>query len=673
MRILWILMAVALAPPAQSQLPFVYTFGGTGRRVALVDARVAVAPPAVTIRLLDAPYNTSEAYTIYRRPYNGTGADWTLVGTAAPTATAWTDTGVAVGDVWEYQVRRATGAGDAIGYVAVGVDLDQTLPRGRMILLVDETVAGPLAPEIARLRRDLVADGWTVDVRTGPRGTGWATDARVLQTKAIVQAAYDAAPAGDRPTHLFLLGHLPVARAGQGAVAPDEHDENKGARGADTYYADLDGLWTDTATYDVPGIDPLAVNLPGDLKWDQDVIPSELELAFGRVDFADLTSAGADEITLLRRYLDRLHAYRTVAPGWDMGRRAAFHVGYDNSNDGSYRSLPTLATADSVVSYSGGLPYPEWVRQNGPFQVFMQNIEVPDIGLWQSVGMDATVFSSDQSYWGYWDRDEAGPYGLIRSLLAQDTRVLAMLYTTAATNLFHQVGVGETVGWSIKRIMDHNADNQLYEKPEQPWDNPPFWNRTLFQFHGDPTLRLHQVAPASSATASRAGGAVALDWTASPDPAVLGYHVYRAAAEDGPYERITGASVAGEAFADAAPPSSPTWYMVRAVRRETTGSGTFLNPSLGVTASVGAATGAEGAPARVAARVYPNPAADRLTVAVAVPARVTLTDVVGRVVLRAHVAAGAAALDISALAPGVYALRVEAGGDASIERIVVAR
>ncbi len=67
-----------------------------------------------------------------------------------------------------------------------------------------------------------------------------------------------------------------MPRSGSTSVtAPDEHDQNKGARGCDGYYADIDGIYTDTNTYNPGGLEtPLAINLPGDYKWDQDFFPS---------------------------------------------------------------------------------------------------------------------------------------------------------------------------------------------------------------------------------------------------------------------------------------------------------------------------------------------------------------------------------------------------------------
>ena len=33
--------------------------------------------------------------------------------------------------------------------------------------------------------------------------------------------------------------------------------------------------------------------------------------------------------------------------------------------------------------------------------MYMQNVQAPQIGEWDQYGMDAAIYSSDQSYWGF--------------------------------------------------------------------------------------------------------------------------------------------------------------------------------------------------------------------------------------------------------------------------------
>ena len=95
---------------------------------------------------------------------------------------------------------------------------------------------------------------------------------------------------------------------------------------------------------------------------------------------------------------------------------------------------------------------------------------------------------------------------------------------------------------------------------------------------GDPTLRLHTVAPVNGLTGSLSGGQTVLAWQPSPD-ANAGYHVYRAPSISGPFQRLTDRPLASTTYAD---PALGMVYMVRSVRKEVSPSGSYLNASQGV-------------------------------------------------------------------------------------------
>ena len=551
----------------------------------MADAVVTLSPPSVTIHFLDAAANTTQTTNVYRRHLYGTGADWNLVasGLAAETA-SWTDNNVALGDVWEYQVKRLHGVSFSTGYIAATVGYDQTNYRGRMILLVADNIVSGLPAKYAELKKDLTGDGWYVQELVVAKATDWDAADKVITIRSMVQNIYNNAPVNDKPKQLFILGHVPLPRAGLNGQTPDDHIQNAGARGADTYYADVDGNFTDVSTYNPGGLSsPYAVNLPGDYKWDQENIPSELEMAFGRIDFTDIASYSGTELGFTDQYLTRLHHYKQVDAGFNMGTKTGFYLGYDNSNDGSYRSLPAISGANNVYQNTSALPHPQWVQQNGPFSVYMQNRFAPQTGEWDTYGMNAAVYTSDQSYWGFGDVPEGNQYSKIRSILCANSKCVMIIWTTMAINIFHQTGAGESIGMACKQIMDHNATNQKLEKPSSPFDTPAFWNRTQFELYGDPTIRLQQVVPASSPQiASGAGNSIVLQWTASPDNNITGYHIYKSSSEFGQFNKISGTTpVVATTFTDN-DPHAGEWYMIRAVKQQTTGSGIFFNPAQGI-------------------------------------------------------------------------------------------
>lgn len=666
---------------AVSAQHYTFNFNNYGRRVCLVESVVDLNAPSVTLRFLDAASNTSNATTVYRRPLYGNGSDWVQVANNLPAGTTqWVDNNVQSGEVWEYQVKRAASwtynaqSYDATGYTVGSLLKDNSTYQGQLILLVAENISTGLPAKVNRLKKELTGDGWFVNELVVPKANGWNSGDTVVGIRSQVATIYNNAPAGDKPQMLFILGHVPLPRSGSSAVtAPDGHDENKGARGCDGYYADIDGVYTDLNTFNPGGLQTsLAINLPGDFKWDQDFYPSELEMAFGRVDFADLTTPSLSEIQLTERYLDRLSSYKNVASGWDMGSKSGFYIGYDNSVDGSFRTLPGISKAANVYQNTVGGPHPQWVQNNGPFKVYMQNQSFPELGEWETYGMNATVYSSDQSYWGFNDESQSFYYGRIRGLLAENTKCLVTLWATTALNMFHQACSGDPLGKAVREVMNHTPANQKIEKPQQNWDNADWWGRTHLAYNGDPTIRLYQLEPASDLTIANVNNAAVLSWTASPDPNVSGYHVYKSVAEFGKFDRVTSTPVNTLNFTDT-DYHYGDWYMVRAIETEESGCGKFINPSLGIFVQGNLDLGLNEQDFSRQLAVYPNPSNGEVTVKaefqmewvhiLAADGRlITAFDQVNQHVLE---------LDLSGLHSGIYFIQTKNGKEPVTKKLIL--
>ncbi len=569
---------------------FSSNYNNYGQRVCLVETTINIVTPSVTINFLDAASNANNVTSIYRRPLNNN--TWVLQVSNLPAGTtSWTDNNVAIGDALEYQVRRTSSYTfngtnyDAIGYTCAALLYDQSNYKGQMILLVAQSLVNNTSTKITRLKKDLTADGWFVNEIVVADATSWDSGNEVVSIKNQITNIYNNAPVSDKPKALFILGHVPLPRSGSANVTtPDEHEENAGARGADSYYADVNGVWTDVATFSPAGlITPLATNLPNDFKLDQDFLPSDVEIAYGRVDFKDLTDISNTELFLTEQYLDRLHNYKTVATGFFMGSKSVFDFGYDNSNDQSLRCLPNISGINNVYESATSSQYNgTYLNANGPFAINMQNSGVPEITDWQTNGMPATIFTSDQSYWGFGDVPQNNSiYSRIRSLLAVNTKCLITLWTTTAANQFHQLAIGESFGESLRQVINYNTSNNRLERPFQQYDTPDWLNRTHMTMYGDPTLRIYQVYPASNLSINNVGNTAQLTWNPSTDANLIGYHIYKSTTEFGKYIRLTNAPITNTSYSDATFLSG-NWYMVRAIRYQTTGSGTFINASAGI-------------------------------------------------------------------------------------------
>ena len=485
-----------------------------------------------------------------------------------------------------------------------------------MILLVAQDIPTNLATKYFSLKKELTNEGWFVNELVVPKATSWDSGNQVVTIKTQIQNIYNGSPAADKPKVLFILGHVPMPRCGSAnVVAPDDHSQNAGARGCDGYYADIDGVYTDTATFNPGGLTtPLAINQPNDFKWDQDYFPSNLEMAFGRIDFADITDVTTSEMGLIENYLDRLSNYRNVNTGFDMGDKSAFYFGYNNSNDASYRTLLNISKPENVYQKTDASNHNQWVQNNGPFKVYMQNVLVPSISDWQTYGMNATVYSSDQSYWGFGDVPQpSGVFSRIRALLGVDSKCVVALWTTTSIGLFHQACNGQSIGQALLHTMNHNTTNQHLEKPQQQYDTEAWWNRTYFEIWGDPTISLYQVKPVNNLTLTNVSGNPVLHWSTSTDIGVLGYHIYESTTELGIYQRISTAPITTTNYT--LPNYTPNhWYMVKAIKIMESGCGRFLQASIGKSIQVDLGLSTAYFQDTASLIVFPNPLTDFLTI-----------------------------------------------------------
>jgi hypothetical protein len=165
------------------------------------------------------------------------------------------------------------------------------------------------------------------------------------------------------------------------------------------------------------------------------------------------------------------------------------------------------------------------------------------------------------------------------------------------------MALGAPIGFST-RLTQNNGDAGLYQNQ---------LNNGAGQIHialmGDPTLRMHIVAPPQDLALSTNGPNPRLTWKQSAE-SVLGYHVYSSQFPNGPFVRLTSAPVSATDYTDVALSLSRN-YMVRAVMLETSGSGTYYNLSQGtflhpstVAAPVGPLLGGTDGSDRVSHQAY---------------------------------------------------------------------
>jgi len=292
----------------------------------------------------------------------------------------------------------------------------------------------------------------------------------------------------------------------------------------------------------------------------------------GRVDLAQMPAFGKTEAELLRRYLDKDHAFRHGQ--LDAGRRglvcdkfgdfrgeAFVSSGWRNFaplvGDGQVRAADWFAGlgADSYLVAQGS--------GAGGYQSCAGVGSTADFVAKPTKAVFTLLFGS---YFGDWDSRD----NLLRAPLASESHGLVAIWAGRPHWYLHPMALGETIGYCARLTQNNRG---LYAP------TGTFAGGVHIALMGDPTLRLHVVAPPSALTGSADGPKTSLSWSASTD-AGAAYVVYRAADPKGPFERLTEAPLRETRYSS--PAGKGGVYMVRAVKLETGASGSYWNASQGI-------------------------------------------------------------------------------------------
>ena len=591
-----------LAVAATTLAPFaVRAVENTWDNAVRASSSVQASPARITLTWPQDTNGTPSSYTVYRKAPGA--SSWGSGTSLSGSSTSYVDTNVTPGTAYEYRIVKAAGGYTGYGYIQTGINVPLVESRGKVVLLVDNTHATALATELTRLQQDLVGDGWTV-LRHDVSRT-----ASVTSIKNLIKSDYEADPANVKS--VFLFGRIPVPYSGD--LYPDGHSDHRGAWPADAFYGDMDGNWTDSSTSFTqsentnPAERTRLTNRPGDGKFDQSTLPSAVELQIGRVDLSnmpgsDWTGGPANfpsEVELLRQYLNKDHKFRhrITNPqrraivgdyfGWRNGEAfsssaygafAAF-FGADNTrnlnvvhNDTRGVWVPELAANDYLWAFGAGAGSYTTIAGLGNGANY-NNATTPEI---VENNLKATFNLVFGSWLGDWDSQD----NFMRGILATRDYGLTAAWSGRPHWFTHPMGLGETIGYTARLTQNNTGlyQNQIDSSA----------NRIHVALMGDPTLRMHPVAPVRSLNGSRNGATASLSWQASTD-SVLGYHVYRASSALGAYTRLTSSLVTGTSFTDNNSVSG-SHYMVRAVKLESTPSGSYQNASQGLFWSSGTDT-----------------------------------------------------------------------------------
>jgi hypothetical protein len=619
-------------------------------------ASTQTSPPQITLQWKKLTGATS--YIISRKAKTAT--TWSNLATAPASDSTYTDASVIVDSAYEYMVTN-TGGVTATGYIYAGIKAPAIHTRGTMILLVDLTFRDSCKSQIATLMNDLRGDGWAVIRHDISRS------ASVVSVRNTIIADYTSRP---NVNGLLLLGHIPVPYSGD--LNPDGHPDHLGAWATDAYYADVDGTWTDFSVNDTLASRLQNRNKPGDGKFDQTVIPSNVELQTGRIDFANMPAITKTEFQLMRAYLNKAHTYKIDSlpvsrKGLVDDNFGAFSGEAFAAN--AYRMFPTLVGTsnivvadyetllkDSAYQWSYGCGGGSYTSAGGIGNTVDFNTNAVK-------GIFSMMFGS---YFGDFDASN----NFLRAPLCAQEPALTNCWAGRPNWFMHHMALGEPIGYTA--LLTQN-NSYLYT----PVNYGGSWVHVALM--GDPSLRTNYVKQVTGVVVTPVANAGAnISWNGSPEPQVIGYYVYRSDSAWGTYAKISPL-ITATGYTDKVGTNGKKFYQVRPVKLQQTPSGSYYNLGLGTMVDSALVTFPAAVPAFTAVRevaVFPNPASTRLNAVVdgtsPCSATFTLMNATGAVLstqtMALHTGENTFSWDVSSYPAGLYTLAVRTANGVIVKK-----
>ncbi len=452
------------------------------------------------------------------------------------------------------------------GFIYAGIELPAIEDRGKILLLVENSLTTPLATEIEELKMDYIKDGWRV-IEQAVDATDNPTDVRTM-----IQDLY---ATESELKSVFILGHVPIAYSGD--IFPDTHFELRGAYPADCFYGEMDGTWTDQTVNNTTANFNIYHNVVGDGRFDQSVIPTgEVELAVGRVDFFDMPSFGSSNQDLIQQYLQKNHSFKMRE--FQPVRRALIDNNFNQSfaapAASGFRNFSTMFGADSIfnLDYFSTMENESYLWSygcgGGSIVSSMGVGNTSDFVTSDLQNVFTMLFGSQFGNWAY-------PDDFLRAPLASG-QTLTNVWAGNPPWTFHHMSMGYPIGYST--LKTQNGNDGLYLG-----NGAQLVHVALM---GDPTLRMHMVEPSTKITFIPGPDSIDLTWDEPMNEDIFGYNIYRADSLYGKFERLNDSVLTDTFFTDTIPLTGENWYMVRTVKLENTASGSYFNLSLGRVDSV---------------------------------------------------------------------------------------
>ncbi len=540
--------------------------------VKTVQLHVELQSNPTQIKLQWYPWANASNYRIYRKLQTEENFGSPIADLSGELS-SWIDDTVVPGALYQYRVLRFASEGTGSGYLSSGIEVSLPDQSGILMVALDTSLLLPSHPLFQQYLKDVLQEGWLPKIILVNR------DEAVTEVKQKIQTVYAEAP--ERTEALVLIGRVPVPYSGN--IFPDGHNDHQGAWPADTYYADMDGTWTDSTVDNNSASDQRNRNIPGDGKFDQSAIPFDnagdadryAELQVGRIDFGNLTSFSESELELMERYFVKNHAFRTkqfspVYRGLIENNFAGFGEGFGQNG---LRNFATMFGPDSVR-------YVDYDRLKSESYLWAYACGggshggaggINNVNAMAQDSLQAVFTMHFGSYFGDWDPSTRN---YLRAALGSGT-ILTNAWAARPNWPMYFMAMGSNIGYCAKMTMNNPGNVH----------DAGFGNRQIhIALIGDPTLRMYVTPAPEALQISESDQAVELNWEA-PAETVDGYHVFARSNAQDTFTRLTTSLLNNTQFSYPCRLSGEALeFMVRAQQLTTTASGSFYNWSPGIRA-----------------------------------------------------------------------------------------
>lgn len=540
---------------------------------------------------------TNALLNVKRRPVGSTNWTW-LPGAIG---TNFLDTNISAGQRYEYNLNSGflaeAGVREPFGNQMTASVLGSAIEsRGKVLLLVDQSVQAAIQPELNMFITNLVGDGWSVLSTNVPRHVddysstaAFAANWFNITNRIAPAIRGQYALFSNQIKHILIIGHVTIPYTGEqpddGHSSPSmPYGSHRGSWASDLYYSDVDGVWSDVkVSTDSSFLENR--NSAGDGKLDDDFIPAnpggvaEAEMSVARIDFARLPAFAESETELLKRYLNKNARYRHKQLAFEPAPISAELLSGFINQLIPHQIAAELASKLSVLRAGDRgdvFVSPNSVIlgvQSGPGYVDRINDARPNMQTTAQFASGATAppcafYLLRSSFMQDWNLEN----NFMRAILAPANGGLAAgWFISMAAWRMDPLAAGLELGSGWR----HTVNTRLR----------PFWggqSARATEILGDSTLRYPVLAPPSGLSGVRNNSVVNITWAASPEPNCT-YHIYRFSnGITSQFVRLNSAPLTGTSFSVPPVTRGPQLYMLRALKVTETGSGSFTNLSQGV-------------------------------------------------------------------------------------------